>query len=236
VGKYLDLHVIPRPEDTESCERMADLLSTARYATVGLTVATGLLNERIRSMRRIFEEHDVNTVLRADFKPGSRTELLRLLRRFRNLYDVVAVRCLNQQVATVSCRDRRVDVVFFDVGNRNLRFSHTFARLLRGAVEFNLVSDLMNQGDGWVFSRTRKAITVAREHHVNVILSSGARNYEMVRSPFQISALAMTLGLTQEESIRGVSSTPLSIVTENRKKRAPEYVEEGVKIVVPSRR
>ena len=234
MGKYLDLHVIPPPEDAQSCERMADLLSTAHYAMIGLTVATGLLNERIRSMRRIFEEHAVETVLRADFKPDSRTELLRLLRRFRNLYDIVAVRCQNQQVATVSCRDRRVDVVFFDVANRSLRFSHTFARLLRGAVEFNLVSDLLDPADGWVLSRTRKAMMVAREHHVNVVLSSGARNYAMVRSPFQISALATTLGLRQEESIRGVSSTPLSIVTENRKKHAPEYVEEGVKIVVPS--
>jgi RNase P/RNase MRP subunit p30 len=124
--------------------------------------------------------------------------------------------------------------VFFDIANRNLRFSHTFARLLRGAVEFNLVSDLTAQDDPWVFSRFRKAIMVAREHHVNVVLSSGARNYEMVRSPFQISALAMSLGLGHEESIKGVSSIPSAIVTQNRKKRSPQYVEEGVKIVVPS--
>ena len=236
MGHYLDLHVIPGPDDLVSCERMAVLLSTARYSTVGLTVATGLLNDRVRSLRRIFEEHGLTTVLRADFKPDSRTELLRLLRRFRNLYDLIAVKCVNQHVAAVSCRDRRVDVVFFDVANRNLRFSHTFARLLHGAVEFNLVSDLMGQGDGWAFSRIRKAISIAQEHHVNVILSSGARNSEMVRSPLQISALAMCLGLTREESIRGVSSAPMAIVTENRRKRAPGYVEDGVKIVVPARR
>lgn len=234
MGKYLDLHVIPPPEDAQSWERMADLLSTADYETVGLTVTTGLLTDRVTSMRRIFEEHGVSTVLRVDFKPSSRMELLRLLRRFRNLYDVVAVRCLNQQVAIVSCRDRRVDVVFFDVTNRNLRFSHTFARLLRGAVEFNLVSDLWDQGNVWAFSRIRRAMTIAREHHANVVLSSGARNYEMVRSPLQMSALATTLGLPQEEAIRGVSSVPLAIITENRKKRSPEYVEEGVRIVVPS--
>jgi len=235
VGKYVDLHIIPPPEETRSCERMADLLSIVHYGTVGLTTPTGLRNERITSMRRIFEERGVSTVLRADFKPNSRTELLRLLRRFRNLYDIVAVQCMNQQVATVSCRDRRVDLVFFDPANRNLRFSHTFARLLRGSVEFNLVSDLTDQGNTWAFSKIRKAITVAAEHHVKVVLSSGARTHEMVRSPFQISSLATTLGLSQEDSIRGVSSAPLAIVTENRKKRSPEYVEEGVKILVRSR-
>jgi len=214
---------------------MADLLSTARFGTVGLTVATGLFHERIKSMQRIFEDHGVGTVLRVDLKPNSRTELLHLLRRFRNLYDIVAVRCVSQQVATVSCRDRRVDVVFFDAGNRNLRFTHTFARLLRGAVEFNLVSDLVDRGDVWALARMRKAVTVAKEHQVNVVLSSGARNYLMVRSPIQMSGLAMTLGLTQAEAIKAVSSTPSAIVTDNRRKRSPEYVEEGVSIILPSR-
>jgi RNase P/RNase MRP subunit p30 len=233
VGKYVDLHVIPPPDDKVSCERMAELLSTAHFTTVGLTISTGLLNERIKLMRRTFEEHGVNTALRVDLCPSSRAELLRLLRRFRNLYDVVAVKCLNQQVATVSCRDRRVDVVFFDAANRSLRFSHSFARLLHGAIEFNVVSDLMDQHEGTSFSRVRRAIRVATEHHVKVLLSSGARSYEMVRSPFQISGLATSLGLNQHESIRGVSSMPLSIITGNREKRTPAYVEEGVKIVVP---
>jgi RNase P/RNase MRP subunit p30 len=234
MSKYVDLHVIPPPEDKQSCERMADLLGTAQFATIGLTISTGLLKERIKAMQRMFEDHGVSTALRVDFCPSSRTELLRLLRRFRNLFDVVAVKCLNQQIATVSCRDRRVDIVFFDVSNRNLRFSHSFARLLHGAIEFNLVSDLIGQGEGGGFSRVRRAIMVAKEHHVNVILSSGARKYDMIRSPFQMSALGTTLGLSKEESIRGVSSVPLSIVAGNREKRASDYVEEGVKIIVPS--
>jgi RNase P/RNase MRP subunit p30 len=82
----------------------------------------------------------------------------------------------------------------------------------------------------------RKAISVAQEHHINVVLSSGARSFEMIRSPSEISALATTLGMRHEDSIRGVSSLPSSIIAENLRKRAPEYVEEDVKIVLPSRR
>jgi RNase P/RNase MRP subunit p30 len=126
-------------------------------------------------------------------------------------------------------------MVFFDGASRNLRFSHTFARLLRGAIELNLVSDLINRDDGWAFTRVRKAIRIASEHHAKIVLSSGARSFEMIRSPFQLSALAITLGLNTEESIRAVSSTPSAIVAANRTKRASEYVEEGVKIVVRSR-
>ena len=236
MSSYLDLHIIPKVDDAESCERMADLLSKVHYSTIGLTVPTGLLRERVSSLRCLFEQHGLGTALRADFSPTSRMELLRLLRKFRNQYDLVTVNCVNQRVALVACRDRRVDIVFINPVSRNLRFTHTLARLLGGAIEFNLVSDAVEQANSLVFSRIRKAMMTAQEHGATVVLSSGARNYQMVRSPIEISALATSLGLSQEEAIRGVSSAPSSIVAENRKKRAPEYVEEGVKIVAPPRR
>ena len=236
MGKYLDLHIHPPAEDRQSCQRMAELLSAVHYSTIGLTIPTGLMHDRVKPLQRVFEQYGVSTAPRADFSPTSRTELLRVLRKFRNLYDIVAVKCLNQRVATVACRDRRVDIVYFDVANNSLRFTHSFARLLRGAIEFNLISDIVERADSWTFSRIRKAMGIAREHRVEVVLSSGARSCEMIRSPSEISALATALGLTEEESIRGVSSAPSSIVAENRKKRAADYVEEGVKIVVPSRR
>lgn len=236
MGKYLDLHVIPRLEDTHAYERMADLLGVAGYSTIGLTIPTGILPDRVDSLRKAFDHSGLDTVMRVDLSPTSRMELLRALRRFRNRYDIVAVKCLNQRVATVACRDRRVDLIFFDAVNNNTRFTHTFARLLRGALEFNVVSDLIQHPDGWVFSRIRKALRVASEHRVKVVLSSGARDHTMVRSPLEISALATVLGLTEEESIGGVSSAPSSIVVENSKKRSPKYVEEGVTIVVPTGR
>ncbi len=163
-------------------------------------------------------------------------ELLRSLRRFRNGYDIVGVKCANPRVATVACRDRRVDVVFFDPFLRGVRFSHSLARLLHGALEINLIADILSSTDGGILSRMRKTIAVAHEHNVKVVLSSGARTAEMVRSPIQLSAIASTLGLGGAVSMGAVSIVPASIITENAEKRKPEYVEEGVRIVVSSRR
>ena len=215
---------------------MALTLKTAGYSTIGLTIPTGLLPERVKSMRQTFEDHGVATALRIDLGPASRTELLRLLRRFRNAYDVVGVRCVNARVATVASRDRRVDVVFFDPVMQNVRFNHSLARLLHGAFEVNLIASLLTLTDIGILFRLRRAITVAQEHKVKVVLSSGARNAEMVRAPLQLGAIASTLGLSETASVAGVSSIPLSIIEENVKKRKPECVEEGVKIIVPSRR
>ena len=232
MAKCLDLHILPRVDDSQSCDLLAGLLSAVRYSAVGLTLPTGLFRERVKLLQDVFHQHGLESFLRVDLSPSSRTELLRALRKFRNSYDIVAVNCLNQRTATVACRDRRVDIVFFNLANRNLRFTHSFARLLHGAIEFNLISDLVEQPEISVFSRMRKAIDIAQEHGVSVVLSSGARNYQMVRSPSQIMALAMTFGLSGECSSRGVTSVPLAIVSENRMKRGPEYIEDGVKIVI----
>jgi RNase P/RNase MRP subunit p30 len=215
---------------------MAQNLRTAGYSTVGLTIPTGLLREHVSSLRRLFERNGLDTVLRIDLAPTSRVELLKSLRRFRNAYDLIAVKCVNTRVATVGSRDRRVDLIFFDRADCNLRFNHSLARLLRGGLELNLVSALIGQANSSTFASLWRMIAIAREHRVKVVLSSGSRAPEMIRTPLQISALASTLGLPQKESLEGVTLTPMSIVTKNLKKRSPEYVEEGVRIVIPTRR
>ncbi len=212
---------------------MAELLRLSGYSAIGLTIPTGLLRERIDFLKRVFQETGINTALRTDLAPASRIELLRLLRRFRNSCDVVAVNCVNPRVATVACRDRRVDIIFFDPDNRRIRFTHPLANLLRGALEFNLVSTLLKETKGEVFSAIAKQSEIAREHNVKVVLSSGCTHPEMIRSPSQIAALACTMGLSEAQSLDGVSSMPLSIIVRNSMRRSPQFVEEGVRVVLP---
>ena len=212
---------------------MVETLRLAGYSLVGLTVPTGLLRERVSFLRRTFQQVGIETALRVDFSPTSRADLLRLLRRFRNAYDIVAVKCMNQGAATVACRDRRVDVVFFDPRNHKVRFNHSLAGLLRGALEFNLLSTFLEETNSEIFSRTVKQSEVAREHKVRVVLSSGCVRPAMVRTPSQIVAIASAIGLSKEQSIGGVSEIPLSIITRNSQRRSNEYVEEGVRVILP---
>lgn len=212
---------------------MAELIRIAGYSAVGLTIPTGLLRERITLLKNVFREAGLETALRIDLTSTSRMELLRLLRRFRNSYDVVAVKCVNPRVATVACRDRRVDVIYFDHTNRAVRFTHPLANLLRGAIEFNLVSTLLKESRGEVLSAVMKQCAIAREHKVRVALSSGCHHPELVRSPLQICALASAMGLSEMQALAGVSSTPLSIIKRNLAHRSPQFVEEGVRVVLP---
>jgi len=210
---------------------MAEMLRLAGYSAVALTIPTGLLRDRLPTLRRVFEDEGMQTHFRVDLSANSRAELLRHLRRYRNAYDVVAVKCLNQAVAPVACRDRRVDLVFFDPRNPRVKFGHALASLLRGAVEFNLISTFLGETKSEIFSRIAKEAAIAREHRSKVVLSGGFSSAAMVRSPLQISAIATAIGLPKEQSNQGVSETPLAIIEDNQERRSLEYVEEGVKLV-----
>jgi RNase P/RNase MRP subunit p30 len=212
---------------------MAKLIRIAGYFAVGLTIPTGLMRDRIRFVKTVFEEAGLEIALRIDLSASSRMDLLRLLRRFRNSYDVIAVKCVNQRVATVACRDRRVDLIIFDPTSRSVRFNHPLANLLRGAIEFNLISSLLKETRAEVFSEIVKQCAIARQHKVKVVLSSGCNNPDQVRSPLQIAALASAMGLSEAQSQAGVSATPLSIIKNNLARRSPQFVEEGVRVVLP---
>lgn len=229
----MDLHVIPNVSDDHSCRRMAEQLALAGYSIVGLTLPTGILVDRIREIKRHFQENGIETVLRVDLSPGSRHELLRLLRRFRRSYDIVSVKCSNQNVSSVAARDGRVDVLFFDSRNHRMRFNHTVANLLQGALEFNLVSTLLTNPADDTLARLTNEARVTQHHKTKVVLSSGSSSPSMVRSPSQLFALGRSIGLSKVQCRDGVSTIPCSIVNRNLERRSDGYVEEGVRIVLP---
>lgn len=234
--RFADLHVLPRPEDERACRDMAELLGLVGYSAAGLTFPSGLMRERVLMLRQLFQQAGIDVVLRIDLSPTSRQELLRLLRRFRNSYDIVSVKCVNQGVATVACRDRRVDVVFFDPHNHRVRFNRPLANILRGALELNLVAALLKEQNSEVFARIAREAWIAGDHKVKVVLSSGSVSPSMVRAPSQIVALACAMGLPRDQALSGVSDTPSSLIVRNSQRRSQEFIEEGVRVVLPKAR
>jgi len=226
---FVDLHVLPHVDDIKSCRQIAQTLALAGYSMIGLTVPTGLFHDRLAEVRRTFSDYDVETVTRVDFASRSRGELLRSLRKFRTVFDIVAVKCLNDHVAHVACRDRRVDLVFFELENPKVRLTHAMANMLRGCIELNMAPVILRTGA--VYGTVSRQFVLAKEHSVKVVLSSGLDRAELVRSPIQMVALAATLGLPRIEAVKGITSIPMSAVETNLKKRSPDYIEEGVRVV-----
>jgi RNase P/RNase MRP subunit p30 len=228
--KFVDLHVIPKVDDLQSSKRMAESLRMAGYRSAAITIPTAILNEYSKAFAQCFAKAGLETASRIDLICSNRYELLKLLRRFRNQYDVVSVKCTNQNVAAIACRDRRVDIVFLDPNSRNMKFTHTLAKLLNGALELNL-SFLLNRESGDALNKAMRQMAVAREHRVKVVLSSGCTSPKMVRSPMQIRAVGVTLGLSEAQSAEAISSIPASIIESNLERRSTLYIEDGVRLV-----
>jgi len=192
-----------------------------------------LMRDRVKAISQLFRDKGMEVCTRIDLTSNSRQELLRLLRRFRSLYDIVSVKCMNQNAATIACRDRRIDVVFFDPANNRARFTHPLANLLHGTLEINLQPLLSSRNTSFNLSRIAKEASIAREHRSRVILSSGANSPLFVRGPLQLMAVGSALGLDSEQSRSAVTDVPLALIARNSFRRSRAFVEEGVTIVTP---
>ena len=58
------MHIIPKVEDEKSCRELAEMLKVAGFSTVGLTLPTGLLHERVAFLRHVFLEAGIDTAIR----------------------------------------------------------------------------------------------------------------------------------------------------------------------------
>ena len=227
------MHVIPNVGDETSCAQAAQLLAMSHYKAVGLTVPTGLLNDRLKIIRNCFLNSGFEVFLRADLNCSNRMELLKLLRRFRSAFDIISVKCTNHNIALVAARDRRVDLIFFDYARRNVWFNHSIANVSNATLEVN-ASALLEARDHLVLTRLMKDVNSAQQHGVDIIISSGCTSPFMVRAPAQLLGIGMILGLNKAEALNSVSFTPSRIVRRNIERRSKNYVEDGVRVIARS--
>jgi RNase P/RNase MRP subunit p30 len=231
---YADLHMCPPLDDAANARSMADVLGGLETAVVGLVVPPDRLTPTPPAMNS-FRDAGLDVVKRLNLKPRSREELLRNLRRFRTMYEIVAVSCSTQSVSRVAVRDRRVDIVRFPKEGPGSSLRRNLANACRAALEFNMSE--LTQGPGYEarLGRLRREIEIAAEASTPVIGSTNASNPVELRAPRDVAAVLHMLGLPLEAAMEGVSEIPLAIVKRNRLRMDEPQLEEGVRIVRRSR-
>lgn len=143
-------------------------------------------------------------------------------------YDVVAaVPCCQRSFELLS-KDSDVDIISLPSGNRlpfTLNKKLTDAALARGAVfEITYTQALQSSSARrYLIGNTRSLVRLTRGR--GIILSSGAESAHNTRSPHDVANLGQLLGLTQEQSLRAVSDTPLAVL---RRAEARKYRFRGL--------
>jgi RNase P/RNase MRP subunit p30 len=116
---------------------------------------------------------------------------------------------------------------FFDESEAELA-SQAFSAL---EIELAPMLQLTSYSRVRIISRLRREVAVAQRTRIPVILSSGAADTHLMRSPRDYVALASLFDLPLSSALEALSETPLTMVERNRKKLSPGYVAPGIYVV-----
>lgn len=228
--RFIDLCINPTSYEDEIVDRLIRISKLLDISIIGFSFSQ-LKQNQISKIIMKFNEAGIDIAKRLDINPKTRIELLKELRKNRGIYEVICVNCNNTEVSIVASRDRRVDLI--SIGQKmNLRnIRKAIDRISSKHLEIRL-SEILDSPKSKmdVFRKLYEEISIAKYNKVPIILSSGAKNSFMMRSPRDMAALGIFLGLDKIEALNAVSKNPLSIIKENRKKLSKRWIAEGVEI------
>jgi RNase P/RNase MRP subunit p30 len=225
-----DLHLRPETLDEETIGSMADLAGEMRFSFIAVALDLTVSDKQKKDVLRMFKDRGIEAFARVDLVYMRKQDLLRGLSKARVHFDIVAVKCLNQQISSVGFRDRRVDLVYFDSERPRSRIGDLFFKRTGRPVEINLTDVLDARFMSFGLRRATQQVVEAKRNRVPISVSSGARNALSMSGPEEMAAFASILG-SDVPARQVISDVPIHIIEDRLSKRSPRYVSEGVRVV-----
>jgi RNase P/RNase MRP subunit p30 len=234
---FADLHLRPNLRDFEQVGHMIQKASELGYHLIAISLPLNLSSERIEQIQSMCSEAKVDFASRVDLKPRTSGELIRILRKFRRKFGIIAVACESKPVARQAAKDRRVDLLSFTSFDFRRRFfdraEAELASKALASLEIEMKPLLIVEGSARIrlLSCLRKEVAIAQDLHVPMVISSGASSSFLMRRPRELAALASVLDLDRVSALEAVSKNPMAIVKRNRDKLSSRFVAPGVRVV-----
>jgi len=234
--RFVDLHLRPSLGDLNHLEKMIGKSYELGYRLVGISLPPDIRQDKVELLKKICNDIGVDLVTRVDLTPKKPQELLRELRRLRRKFEVISVMCDSKPVARQAAKDRRVDLLSFPTDSRRRFFDQAEAELASQAlasleISMALLLSLRGESRTRLFSRLRREAEIAERFNVPIVVSSGATDEYLLRTPHDYAAFATLFDLAKPLGLRALSHNPLDIVKRNREKLSPNYVALGVRII-----
>jgi len=230
---FYDLNVYSVPEGKNTVEEMAALARHFCYKGIAITNPSRSCSPEKSTLvdgLEVFSGVELNV--------ENASKLHGLVGKYRKMVDVIVVRGGNENINRAALENSNVDVLSNCGSLKDSGMNHVLAKSANDhdvAISFDL-GDIISQRGGRrvrALSNFRKNLKLVRKYDVSFTLTSNAMSYYDLRAPNELIALAGLFGMTREESISGLSTTPEKIISKNRP--SANYVFEGVEIVsVPS--
>jgi RNase P/RNase MRP subunit p30 len=234
--KFADLHLCPSLENFNSLEKMIGKSYELGYRLVGVPLPPRVQQEKVKFLKKICGDIGTDFVTRVDLTPKKPQELLRELRKLRRNFEIISVMCDSKPIARQAAKDRRVDLLSFPTDSRGRFFDPAEAELASQAsasLEIDMAPIILMKGEPRIrlLSRLRREVETAEKFGVLTVISSGATDEYLLRTPHDYAAFASLFDLAEPLGLRALSQNPLAIVKRNREKLSPNYVASGVRII-----
>ena len=223
--KYYDLHVHSLPECADSPSRLKLVAKRYGYAGIAITNHSDYWNEAT-------DDDIINGI---EIVANGSTELREKVEKFRSRVDILLVHGGDPKINRAAVENACVDILAHPEVGRADGFNHVLAKSAADndvAIEFNLDAFIRLRECARVraLSDFRRNLKLARKFGVSAILTSNAKSHYDMRAPREMIALAGLFDMTEEEAIQALSTVPVRIIEQNRKKRQG-YIREGVEVV-----
>lgn len=238
---FVDLHLCLNPKDDVAASRIVNKASALGYSSVGVPISPETHRDESARIRQICTSAGIDFVSRVDLWPRTRDDLMNQLRKLRRKFEVLCVSCANKEIARQAAKDRRVDLLRFPSLNFHERFFDRAEAELAcqsfAALEVDLKPLLLLEGPARIrlLSTLRREVSVAKEFHVPVIVSSGVGSEMLLRKPREAAAFVSLLGLDETSALQGVSENAVAIVQRNRAKLSPRFIAPGIRVIKEGR-
>ncbi len=234
---FADLHLKFNPKDTAATQQAIEKAARFGYERVGFAFSFGLQDAEVAALKAACANLGLDLVLRADFKPRNQEDLMRFLRKYRRKLEVICILCDDKEISRQAAKDRRVDLLDFTSLDYHKRFfdraEAELASCSQTALEIDVKPLLVLEGPSRVrlLTSLRREVTLAKEFHVPIVLSSGVAENRLMRMPHDLASLGLLLGLNEAETLDAVSTNPSSMVMRNRLKLGSAFVAPGITVI-----
>jgi len=234
---FVDLHLRLNVKDQATASRVINKAAALGYSLIAVPFSYKARKDGVVTLKAICSEAKIDFVSRLDLRPRTQNELMYLLRRLRRKFEVICVNCENKEVARQAAKDRRVDLLNFpSLDFRKRFFDRAEAELASNslaALEIDVKPLLVLEGPARIrfLSNLRREVAIAKEFHVQIVVSSGVTEAKLLRKPREMAALTFLFGLDEASALEAVAQAPVSIVKRNREKLSAKFVAPGIRVI-----
>ncbi len=239
---FADLHLRVNPKDATATQQLLERAAKMGYCKISIPFSSQLDDNHATALKAACTDLGLDFILRADFKPHNQEDLMRFLRKFRRKLEVICIVCDSKDLARQAAKDRRVDLINFPNLDYHKRFfdraEAELASCSLTALEVDVKPLLVLEGPSRVrlLNSIRREISIAKEFHVPIVVSSGVSEAQLMRMPRDLASLGYLFGLNESEALDAVSTNPETIVVRNRAKLDSKFVAPGITIIKETER